>query len=136
MKQIFMAKNGVAIFAEDKDGNIIFVKQHRKAADQSLVELPGGGVDDDEDPDHAAEREFEEETGFKAGKISPVCYFYTNPGISTNKVYLYKATDLRSGCMRKQDADTVEIIKLPKHKIDKSKFKDAKTIAALGLLGL
>jgi ADP-ribose pyrophosphatase len=76
------------------------VRQYRVAAGQALLEIPAGTLDvaDDgtiEDPDLAAPRELEEETGMRAGSWRLLARFYTAPGFTSELMHLYLATDLR-----------------------------------------
>jgi ADP-ribose pyrophosphatase len=47
-----------------------------------------------EDPDVAARRELEEETGLRAGTWRKLAQFYTAPGFTEEVMHLYLATDL------------------------------------------
>ena len=65
----------VAIVALDADDRVALVRQWRLPADAALLEIPAGGLDvaDDgakEDPDVAARRELEEETGLRAADVA------------------------------------------------------------------
>ena len=76
------------------------VRQWRVAAGQALLEIPAGTLDvaDDgsiEDPDLAARRELEEETGMRAGTWRLLARFYSAPGFTSELMHLYLATDLR-----------------------------------------
>jgi ADP-ribose pyrophosphatase len=89
----------VAIVALDAAGRVALVRQWRLAADDALLEIPAGGLDlhDDgskEDPDHAAERELEEETGLRAGTWRKLAAFYSAPGFTDELMHLYLATEL------------------------------------------
>ncbi len=89
----------VAIVALDDDGRVALVRQWRLPADEALLEIPAGGLDvhDDgtkEDPDIAAARELEEETGLQAGTWRPLGSFYTAPGFTDEYMHLFIATDL------------------------------------------
>ncbi len=75
------------------------VRQFRLAAGQVLLEIPAGTLDaaDDgviEDPELAAPRELEEETGQRAGTWQRLGAFYTAPGFTEERMTLYLATDL------------------------------------------
>ena len=64
-----------------------------------LLEIPAGGLDiaDDgskEDPDLAAARELEEETGLRAGTWRKLGAFYSAPGFTDELMHLYIATEL------------------------------------------
>lgn len=89
----------VAVVAVDDDGAVLLVRQWRHAAGRALLEIPAGTLDRGEggateDPDRAARRELEEETGFRAGSWRKLGEFWTAPGFTTELMHLYLATDL------------------------------------------
>ena len=89
----------VAIVALDSRDRVALVRQWRLPAAAALLEIPAGGLDvavdgSKEDPDHAAPRELEEETGMRAGTWQKVGTFYTAPGFTDELMHLYLATDL------------------------------------------
>jgi ADP-ribose pyrophosphatase len=91
----------VAILAVDPDDQVLFVRQYRTAAKRVLLEIPAGTLDIDastgatEDPDLAARRELEEETGYRAERWQKLTTFWTAPGFASELMHLYLATDLR-----------------------------------------
>ncbi|MFC2131829.1 NUDIX hydrolase, partial [Bacteroidota bacterium] len=54
----------VNIIPITKDGNVILIEQYRHGTDEITLEVPGGLVEEGEDPRDAGERECGEETGF------------------------------------------------------------------------
>jgi ADP-ribose pyrophosphatase len=89
----------VAIIALDAEGRVALVRQWRLAADAALLEIPAGGLDPTpdgakEDPDLAARRELEEETGMRAATWRKLGAFYSAPGFTDELMHLYLATDL------------------------------------------
>ena len=75
------------------------MRQWRLPANAALLEIPAGGLDiqDDgikEEPDVAARRELEEETGLRAGTWQKLGEFYSAPGFTDELMHLYLATDL------------------------------------------
>jgi ADP-ribose pyrophosphatase len=88
----------VAIVALDAEGRVPLVRQWRLPADRALLEVPAGGLDVHdgvtEDPDLAARRELEEETGLRAGSWRRLGTFYSAPGFTDELMHLYLATDL------------------------------------------
>ena len=91
----------MAIIALDAEGRVALVRQWRLAADAALLEIPAGGLDpaadgSKEDPDVAARRELEEETGMRAGSWRKLGTFYSAPGFTDELMHLYLATDLTS----------------------------------------
>jgi ADP-ribose pyrophosphatase len=87
----------VAIDAKDR---VLLVRQFRVPAQRVLLEIPAGTLDVDpatgqtEDPDLAARRELEEETGHRAASWRRLASFWTAPGFATELMHLYLATDL------------------------------------------
>jgi ADP-ribose pyrophosphatase len=89
----------VTIVAVDGGGRVALVRQWRVAADAALLELPAGGLDvhadgSKEEPDLAARRELEEETGLRAGAWRKLGAFFSAPGFTEELMHLYLATDL------------------------------------------
>ncbi|HCB11097.1 MAG TPA: hypothetical protein DEO94_02930 [Cyanobacteria bacterium UBA11991] len=76
------------------DNKIILVKQFRYPLKRTILEVPAGKLEKDENPDDAAKRELEEETGYRAKNWKSLGYINTTPGICTEKLYLYFASDL------------------------------------------
>jgi ADP-ribose pyrophosphatase len=122
---------------------VLLVRQWRVAAGQALLEVPAGTLDvaDDgsiEDPDLAARRELEEETGMRAGSWRPVARFYTAPGFTSELMHLYLATDLRLADGHRLGPDEDEHLlleRLPWHDalaaVDRGEVADAKSLVAL-----
>jgi len=84
-------KSPVCILALTKKKQVILVKQYRPGPDRNLLELPGGGIEKDEQPISAARRELLEETGY-SGKIRLVTKCY-DCAYSTINRYCFVATD-------------------------------------------
>ncbi|MEA2545589.1 MAG: ADP-ribose pyrophosphatase [Chloroflexota bacterium] len=90
----------VAIVAIDPDDRVLLVRQYRSPAERVLLEIPAGTLDVDsatgatEEPDLAARRELEEETGYRAATWQRLASFWTAPGFATELMHLYLATDL------------------------------------------
>lgn len=61
----------VAVLAMTADRHVVLVRQYRPGPARILDELPGGGIEEGEDPAEAAARELAEETGY-AGEVEVV----------------------------------------------------------------
>ena len=71
---------------------LVLIRQYRHAAGDFFLELPGGAVEaDDISLEHAARREFEEETGFTAQRWELVTSLHPNPATHTNRVHFFLA---------------------------------------------
>ena len=99
-REIVGHPGAVAILALDDRERLLLVRQYRVAIGEALLEIPAGTLDvaadgSIEDPDLAAPRELEEETGMRAGTWRKIATFYTAPGFASELMHLYLATDLR-----------------------------------------
>jgi ADP-ribose pyrophosphatase len=134
----------VAILAIDDRDNVLMVRQYRAPAGRILLEIPAGTLDIDpdsgavEDPDLAAPRELEEETGYRAGSLRLVTSFWTAPGFATELMHLYLATDLSpaDGSRLVPDEDErLQLEHVPLSEalaaIERGEIADAKTILAV-----
>ncbi|MGD9646142.1 MAG: NUDIX hydrolase [Pirellulales bacterium] len=89
------------------DGRICLIRNFRAAVGQELFELPAGTLEPGEAPLATAYRELEEETGYAATQIEPLCAFWMSPGILSERMHVFVARGLRPG---KTELDAGEII--------------------------
>ena len=68
----------VILITEDDEPKILLIQRARDPFANCWA-FPGGFVDEDEDPDHAAERELKEETGIEGVNLKRFS-FYGRPG--------------------------------------------------------
>ncbi len=84
----------VHVVALTPERGLVLVRQYRHAVGQSVLELPGGGVEaDDGGVEQAARRELEEETGFTSGRWLPIGALYPNPATHSNRIHAFLALD-------------------------------------------
>ena len=108
--------NAIALTKEDK---IILVRQYRFAADIISLEIPGGVIDDGEEPEVAIVRELQEETGYTFESCELVATLYPNPATSTNKTFTYL---MKGGTKTyEQHLDEHEILNVEEYTIDEVK---------------
>lgn len=82
----------VCALAITNDGRVIMVDQFRYPVNKNILEIPGGFIDKNEDPEKAMARELLEETGYQFEKIEEVGMVAANPGVLSNYTKLYLAT--------------------------------------------
>jgi len=134
-REIVMHPAVIGVVPVLDDGRIVFVRQYRKSAEQALLEIPAGGIDDGETPEEATRREMVEETGYRVGSLERLSGFFTSPGYTDEYMYLFLATDLEPGeATEENDEIEVELLSLDDAlaRIGSKEMADAKT--QLGLL--
>ena len=85
------------IYAVTDEGELVLVEQHRIPLGRPAIELPAGIVGDEDASETAAEtarRELEEETGFRAGRMTDLGSFVTTPGLAEERFTLFRAEGL------------------------------------------
>ncbi len=105
----------VMVFALDEAGNVVAIRQFRHAANQVILELPGGCQEPDQSLEEAARHELLEETGHQAGtllRIAPDLFF--EPANNTVSTAVY----LAQGCKRIREpkpeaTECLEILLIP-----------------------
>lgn len=136
-REIVEHPGGVGIVAITDDNCLILVRQYRKAVNRMLLEIPAGKLEVNEEPRETAIRELKEETGFEAKNYNYLLEFYTSPGYTTEKIYLFMATDLTEGLQELDDGEYCEIEKYTiddlLKMIDRGEIIDSKTIIGINL---
>ena len=97
--------------------HVVLVEQYRVPLKVNCLELPAGLVGDDsagEAAEVAAERELEEETGYRAANWRTVGEFYSSPGMVSESFTLLVATGLtRVGDGGGVDSEDIIVHRVP-----------------------
>jgi 8-oxo-dGTP pyrophosphatase MutT (NUDIX family) len=87
------SRDWVVVVARTVGGELVFVRQFRWGADELSWELPGGIIDEGEDPVEAGLRELQEETGYIATRGRLIGHCRPNPAILNNFCHFVFAED-------------------------------------------
>ncbi len=79
-----------------EDGSLLMVEGYRHGAGENLLELPGGFIEENEEPSCAAKRELFEETKHNCDSLELMNWFYTWPGRTSQKNYVFMAKGLKN----------------------------------------
>ena len=126
----------VGILAIDRT-HVWLTRQPREVAGLTdSLEIPAGKLDVvGEEPLHCAQRELAEEIGMRAGEWSQLYAFYSSPGFSDERVWLYLARDLSwaEGGVQPEDDERIEVVPWPLDRLAAAlpESQDAKSLIAL-----
>ena len=114
---------------------VCLVEVVRVAVGTTLLELPAGTLDREETLADAAARELAEETGYRAGRMTPAGGFWMSPGILRERMHLFVAEDLEPGPQALEPGEQIRTRVVPWAEAlamcRDGRIDDAKTVAGL-----
>ena len=136
-REVVRHNGSVVILAIDsskskKDPWVVIERQYRHAAGQYLWELPAGKLEPGEEPLTGAQRELQEETGYRAKKWKLLIEYWASPGFLGESMKLYLAEGLIAGEAHPEEDEKIDfrLVKLSEvlKKIAKGEIQDGKTL--------
>lgn len=114
VRDVVRHNGSVVVLAVDnskskKDPWIVMERQYRHAANSFLWELPAGKLEKGEDPLVGAQRELEEETGYRAKKWKQLVEYYASPGFLGESMKVFLAEGLVPGEAHPEEDETIEL---------------------------
>ena len=134
-REVIKHRGAAAILAFDENKKVILVKQHRFPHGY-VLEIPAGTLEKKEKPIKCAFRELEEETGYRAKKMTPLITYYPSIGYNAEIIHCFIASGLKKMSDLKLDQDEIlSVVKIDFKKllsmIKTGKIQDSKTICAI-----
>jgi 8-oxo-dGTP pyrophosphatase MutT (NUDIX family) len=133
-RELVRHTGAVGMVAYD-DEAVWLVRQPREAVGAGeLLEIPAGRLDQPgEDPLAAAQRELAEEIGKAADNWELAREFFTSPGFTDERFYLYLADGLRDHRLEAEENERIEIVEVPLDRLDDAiaECEDAKSLVGL-----
>ena len=139
-RDVIRHNGSVVILALDRSKNkkdpwIVVERQYRHAANQFLWELPAGKLDPGEEPLAGAQRELEEETGYRAKRWKPLVEYFASPGFLGESMKVFLAEGLIPGDAHPEEDEEIELrlVKLSDavKMIEQGAILDGKTLTSV-----
>jgi len=77
-----------------KDKKLVMIKQYRYLVNDDVIEFPSGSLHQDESPEAAAAREFEEESGHTCKNLIKLGSFYETYGQLNRQIHIFFSKDI------------------------------------------
>jgi 8-oxo-dGTP pyrophosphatase MutT (NUDIX family) len=104
---------GAAAVAIDAEERVCLLRQYRYVANGWLWELPAGKLEPHEPPLATARRELVEEAGVSARSWRSLGSYLSSPGIFTEVLHLFLATDIEPAATAHERAEVIEVHWVP-----------------------
>ena len=135
--QILEKSDTSLIVPINKSRELILVREYFCAIDEYQLGLPKGKIDEGHDALTTANKELQEEIGFKAGKLDKLGIVTMSPGYLTQKTHIFLARELTESKLEGDEEEILEVVYYPFDKfedlIDQGKLTESRMISALYL---
>jgi ADP-ribose pyrophosphatase len=98
-----LLSDAVVILAFTPEGLLVLNREYRHPTGGHILGLPGGRLEQDEDPITGGTRELLEETGYASDDITLLGHAYPMPAMCNQKVYYLLAKNARKQSLQKLD---------------------------------
>ncbi|MFT6450169.1 MAG: 8-oxo-dGTP pyrophosphatase MutT (NUDIX family) [Oleispira sp.] len=133
----------VAIVALFENGDTLLVGQYRYPLQEYHWELPMGGAPEGESALECAQRELQEETGFRAARWQQILSMHLSNSITQEQGFTFIAEELQAGEMALEETEDITCQRVPFERVFQQvmagEITDAMTVASImkvRLLGL
>ena len=103
--------NGAVMVIPIIDSEIIFIREYAAAIDDYSLTLPKGKIDDGETPIQAANRELQEEIGYKSNNIELLYLLDLAPGYINHKTNIVLASSLVPSKLKGDEPEDLDIVR-------------------------
>jgi 8-oxo-dGTP pyrophosphatase MutT (NUDIX family) len=133
--EIVRHPGGAVAVAIDGDNRVCLLRQFRHAAGGYVHELPAGKLEANEPPEITVRRELAEEAAVSAGRWESLGACFSSPGVFTEVIHLYLATELVPATAAPETAEVFEVEWWPlEQAVEKAlngELNDGKTIIGI-----
>lgn len=135
-RRAFVEHPGAVVILARRGQELLFVRQFRPATGEELLELPAGTLEGGEEPLACAQRELQEECGYRAQELRLLSSAYAAPGYSSEVYHFILAEGLQPSRLPPDEDEEITLVAMDVEQARRTArqggFQDTKT--ALGVL--
>lgn len=117
------------------DGRLVMARQYRYPLGQVMLEFPAGKLDAGETVLHCAQRELQEETGYRASEWARACVVHNACAYSTEAIEIWFARGLQRGERQLDVGELIDLCDVSEAELDalaaRGELTDVKTLIGL-----
>ncbi|WP_044871868.1 ADP compounds hydrolase NudE [Pseudomonas sp. LFM046] len=125
----------VIVVAKPDPDHVLLVREYAVGVEQRVLGLPKGGVDGDESPEQAANRELMEEVGLRANRLRELGLLTLAPGHLCHSCRVVLAEDLQPCTAEGDEPEPLEVLQVSLSQLPalvaSGELQEARAIAAL-----
>ena len=130
--------NGAVLVVPIVNNDIIFIKEYAAAVDDYMITFPKGKIDNGETIVEAANRELQEEIGYKSLEIRLIKKLYLAPGYIDHMTYVMVAKELSPSSLVGDEPEELEVIRVNREDVssflNKHEIVDSRVYAAISFI--
>lgn len=134
-REVILHAGAVAIVPIIEGDKVILIRQFRKPVEKVIWEIPAGKLDAGEEPLACAERELQEEIGYRPQRLVHLSSTIVAPGYSSELIHLYLGDQLEKSSLAADGDEFIDTYTLPLSKavqmVYQGEITDSKTVIAL-----
>lgn len=119
------------------DETLLIIREYCAGIEEYTLTLPKGRVEPDESPSDAANREMQEEIGYKASEMIPLQVVTQSPSYSATQMHIFLAKGLSESRLEGDEPEPIDVIPWKIKDIDRlierKDFHEGRAIAGLYL---
>lgn len=130
-----LSSPGTYIVPLNEAGEVLFVLEPRRVDAQVVLSLPGGAVDENEEWVVSANRELQEEIGYKAGRLDYLGSLNPAVRVADWQIHIFLGRDLTPSKLKGDESYEMPIERIPLSQLEaliaSKRLTDAMIIASL-----
>ena len=134
-REVVDHSGGVCVVPIADNGEVVMVRQFRKAVESAVLEIPAGKLNSGENHRDCGIRELEEETGYKSNNIVYLGHIFPSPGFMNETIHIYLATELYDGELNLDLDEYLDVEKIPLEQVVEmimnNEINDSKTVVGI-----